>query len=388
MWPNEVKEVKFYPQGDRIINTAGNWVQVRLTENGQQISPSIEPDPGYSVNSIDVSPDGKYIAATAGNATIIYDAKIYEPIRKIDSGLDYIRFSPDSRKVFGTTTGHEKNVDENFCIVLIWDIKTGRLLKEIKSPTVPATSYLFDLSEAGNYFAIAQLTSPGKIWIYDLNTYEKVREYSMEIEKGATIYDLHFSKDGNFIGSFSSKNIIIWNLENGLYKQLSESEIGPFNFSYYPNEIILFSKGYLRIYNLLNNINIYTYSEALAVSHINMSKDKKYIIGTGSNNTIKLIKYKNQIENVGTNPAINNYSIYPNPIDNNLIIDFYIIIPQRINISIDDLTGKSNPLLDNTFLSIGQHHYSFPLSNFTDGMYYVNIKSENINISEKIIINR
>jgi hypothetical protein len=208
----------------------------------------------------------------------------------------------------------------------------------------------------------------------------------MEIEKGATIYDLHFSKDGSMIGCNSYKYLKIWNIINDSAREFTNL-ITSYNFSYIPNEILIYTGANLHIFDYILNQFIYTYNASISVININVSADKKFIIGTRGR-SINLLKYNNTVGIKDEHKSIKEYNIYPNPIDKILIIDFYLNIPQSISISIDDISGKTTQLLKNTLLSVGQHHYSFPLRNFTDGMYYVNIKSEKINISEKIIINR
>jgi len=85
-------------------------------------------------------------------------------------------------------------------------------------------------------------------------------------------------------------------------------------------------------------------------------------------------------------------TIFPNPTSDLLNIEFYLPSETFVNIDIYDITGrKVANIIDNEQLNGNQNiEWNFSSSdyNFQNGIYFINIVSENQNIYEKIIYNK
>lgn len=79
-------------------------------------------------------------------------------------------------------------------------------------------------------------------------------------------------------------------------------------------------------------------------------------------------------------------SVYPNPFNPTAKIQFRNSEAGKYEIRIYNLLGEEVLILLNEFIEAGQHSFDLKMDNFPSGIYLVNIRSEKINLSEKIVL--
>ena len=76
--------------------------------------------------------------------------------------------------------------------------------------------------------------------------------------------------------------------------------------------------------------------------------------------------------------------IYPNPFNPNLNINFNLSIYSNVSINIYDLNGRIVDVLYNDQLNYGEHNFVWNASNFSSGIYLLNINAGDKSITTKI----
>jgi len=82
------------------------------------------------------------------------------------------------------------------------------------------------------------------------------------------------------------------------------------------------------------------------------------------------------------------FSIAPNPVNNLLKIDFYLVKNSYIRIFINDELGKEYILEKNMYLQKGKKSVIYVVDNLTNGKYFLNVQIDNKIESILIILNR
>jgi PKD repeat protein len=80
-------------------------------------------------------------------------------------------------------------------------------------------------------------------------------------------------------------------------------------------------------------------------------------------------------------------SVYPNPSAGVTNISFSTSTVADMMIEITDVTGRVVEVVENKKLNTGMHNYSFG-NNLTDGLYFVRFKSNENDLTRKVVINR
>ena len=87
------------------------------------------------------------------------------------------------------------------------------------------------------------------------------------------------------------------------------------------------------------------------------------------------------------NSAIKEFSVYPNPVTNQMTLNFSLEEGQNIVVRLTDALGKE--VFRNEFSAIGgQVRKTFALSEFAEGVYTISVQTENSIQSQKLIVNR
>jgi len=92
------------------------------------------------------------------------------------------------------------------------------------------------------------------------------------------------------------------------------------------------------------------------------------------------------IEN--TTNQISSLSIYPNPFKNNLNIELNIIDNTNLNIFVTDILGNRVSDINTKNATLGENRFTWNSTNFSNGIYLLNIKTNNTLKVEKLILNR
>ena len=87
--------------------------------------------------------------------------------------------------------------------------------------------------------------------------------------------------------------------------------------------------------------------------------------------------------------SIENFNVYPNPFEEEIMIDFELKNAQKLTISILDLLGREIIITDNEYRKKGEQRLKLSKTGLgiEKGIYFLYIKSFNNKISKKIIVN-
>ncbi len=78
-------------------------------------------------------------------------------------------------------------------------------------------------------------------------------------------------------------------------------------------------------------------------------------------------------------------SVYPNPFNPTTKVRLNNSVAGKYQIRVYNLLGEKVMLLFNDYLEIGNHQFELRMNDLPTGIYLVNVRSENINLSEKIL---
>ena len=159
---------------------------------------------GYtsSVESVEISPDGKYIVSGSLWTIKIWDLKSGECLNTLEGNTSsVIAISPDGKYiVFGSF------LDDT---IKIWDLKSGECLNTLEGNTPFAKSVA--ISPDGKYIVFGSLWDDIKIW--DLKSGECLNTLEGHT---SSVESVEISPDGKYIVSGSNDSTIkIWDLKSG-----------------------------------------------------------------------------------------------------------------------------------------------------------------------------
>ncbi|NWF90714.1 MAG: T9SS type A sorting domain-containing protein, partial [Ignavibacteriaceae bacterium] len=78
-------------------------------------------------------------------------------------------------------------------------------------------------------------------------------------------------------------------------------------------------------------------------------------------------------------------SVYPNPFNPATKIKFSNSQAGKYQIRVYNLLGEEVMLLFDDYLEIGKHVFELKMDNFPSGMYFINVQSDQMNLSEKVM---
>jgi len=100
--------------------------------------------------------------------------------------------------------------------------------------------------------------------------------------------------------------------------------------------------------------------------------------------------YKSTVEALSVNDGIQDYEFailnaYPNPFNPSVTINYIINDPSNVEINIVNLEGKVVEVLESSFKSEGNHSVVWNPTDIASGVYFVNVSSENMKDSHKLM---
>ena len=119
-----------------------------------------------SINSIALSPDGKFIISGSSDNTIkLWDIKTGREIRTYKGHKNYVNsvaFSPDGKNIISGSKDRS---------VKLWNTLTGEEIKTIETPNNVINNVVY--SPDGKYI----ISDPGTIQLSDITTGQKIRRF-------------------------------------------------------------------------------------------------------------------------------------------------------------------------------------------------------------------
>jgi WD40 repeat protein len=160
-------------------------------------------DPGFVVNAVAISPDGRTVLTASGNqigwrefdgGTVLQTLEGHEQL------VHSVAFSPDGKRAVSTSEDGTLGV---------WNLETGKRLQTLAIPDGPAESVA--VSPNGRY-ALAGGKS-GVVTLWDLETGRLVRQFEGHRDVAISVA---FSPDGQTAVSGSwDKSVILWDVRSG-----------------------------------------------------------------------------------------------------------------------------------------------------------------------------
>ncbi|PAX52573.1 nSTAND1 domain-containing NTPase [Brunnivagina elsteri] len=300
-----------------------------------------------TVTSAKFSPDGKIIASTSDDNSVIIWSRNGKLLRKLQGHQDAIKsasfnpqgnllatasfdktiklWNPHDGKLIRTLVGHEKEVmsvqfspdgsilasGSNDNTVKIWKANDGTLIATLKghNQTVNAVSFNAD----GKLIASASGDSTINIWQLNNNRLIKTLR-----RHGNQVNSIAFSPDNKILASASSDKMIkIWDFNKGSLITTFASHTSPVkSLAFSQDGKTLVSAGDDNIIKLWDiqqgNVIVNILGHSNGILNVNFSKDGKTIISAGADQTIRLWELKDLPQTIQANQG-QIYSVNINP---------------------------------------------------------------------------
>jgi WD40 repeat protein len=207
----EVKIVCFSPDGSKVLSGSRDGTLKLWNMRTGVCLKTLEKHEGGVVSAC-FNPNGKYILSGGGDKKLkIWDIGTGEHIITFGQHSDIVLsvcFSPDGNYALSASGG---DTEELFDVVpgelLLWDVLTGRLIKEFKGHGDVVSSACF--SPNGRFVLSGSYDKTTKLW--DLETGRCIRTFEGH---GAWVSAVCFSPDGMYALSGSyDHNLYLWSLE-------------------------------------------------------------------------------------------------------------------------------------------------------------------------------
>ncbi len=193
---------RFSPDGKFVAATAGTTVRLWVAESGKPVVNGT----GHAsyINNIDFSPEGGYFVTSSwdGSAKVwqTQTGLLIHTLAGHSAMVSSARFSPDGRYVL--TVSHDSKAK-------MWETKTGKLIREFAGHTDRVTAGIF--SPDGRAVVTASADKTIRVWNIATGTLEQ----NLEGHTGP-ITSIDFRKDGKYIVSTSEDlSCRLWNVVSG-----------------------------------------------------------------------------------------------------------------------------------------------------------------------------
>ena len=200
---DHVNSVQFSPDGKYIVTASDDSTAIVWNAKTRvQVGETMKHE--GSVHSAQFSPGGEYIVTASNDLVTIWDAKTGKQVGETMRHERYVRsaqFSPDGNYIVTASADST---------AIVWEAKTGRQVGE----TMEHRDYVYSaqFSPNGKYIVTASDDSTARIW--DALTGGQVGK---TMEHHSNVYSARFSPDGKYIVTTSSENhnAKIWDIQTG-----------------------------------------------------------------------------------------------------------------------------------------------------------------------------
>ena len=212
---NGVNSVAVSPDGKYLASSSWDKTVIIWGANSGQKLQTLK---GHfdDAESVCWSPDGKYLASGSWDKTvIIWDANSGQKLQTLKGHSHVVRsvcWSPDGRYLASGSSSYET--------IIIWDAKSGEKLKTLKAHYYEVYSVCW--SPDGKYLASG--SKDDNVIIWDANSGEKLQTLEGHSK---SVNSVSWSPDGKYLASGSwDETVIIWDAKNGEKLQTLEGHYG------------------------------------------------------------------------------------------------------------------------------------------------------------------
>jgi WD40 repeat protein/uncharacterized caspase-like protein len=204
--------IAFSPDGRQLARGV-HVVEVWNIDNGKSTLLGRE----ISLANPVVSPDGNFLAIELGYVVQLWDLRSGHPVRQLwaltsrprgapsTGAVSSITFSPDGNDI---ASGYQSG------LVVLWDVKTGRLLRSL-DPYKPGIVSGLAISADGRLLAVA--TQNNLVTLWDVRSGVEVRRLPTQETPFNTFHTVAFSLDGRVLATaaWNEKSILLWDTATG-----------------------------------------------------------------------------------------------------------------------------------------------------------------------------
>jgi len=113
----------------------------------------------------------------------------------------------------------------------------------------------------------------------------------------------------------------------------------------------------------------------------------KFTSESGSSNNF----YLDDINLTGTTDLKNqnqvmNFSVFPNPANQDVYINFDLLENKTIEIKLMDVLGRTAKLITKQIMEAGNHEEKIQISDLSKGIYFVNLSIDGVTITQKLVV--
>ncbi len=290
--------VAFSPDGRLAVSGSADYgpkgdVILRLwdVESGRQLRSL--PGHNHIVQGVAFSPDGhQVLAACAGvpgpKRIGLWDTETGQLVRYFSErvGVTSVAFSPDGRRVISGNSGFVYKydrwvLDPQRCLLRLWDVETGREIRQFKGHSGPVNSVAFApdgryvLSGSGGRHGgdgVFVETDDNTVRLWDAETGRELCRFN----PGQRVASVAFTPDGRFIvsgGGDGPPDLRLWELPEPLRRTAAPQTS---------------AKGALAVPEILNEVRRFEGSHASAITCIAISTDGRRLLSGSNDATVRL----------------------------------------------------------------------------------------------------
>lgn len=141
--------------------------------------------------------------------------------------------------------------------------------------------------------------------------------------------------------------------------------------------------------------NDFSTNETITVTGLSSPADICYAqsidtlaIPNSGNNTVRLVGFANSVGVEENTNSVDNFSIYPNPVNINSVMEFELKESQRVKIEFLDMTGKVAFQVTDEIFPSGRNKILLGALDLSSGNYICRVQSQELNSQLPAVVNR